>query len=167
LANNTDYKDTFDLAPGCYSIILEDSDHDGISFWYSSQVEGETAGNFRVRKVGGSIVEAFVGDFGKYHRYDFSVGFAVGINENESADEFLVFPNPSSDKIRIEYVGNLGKELQVQILDMNGRVVKHGSMLNNNNSYAEELFVNDMQAGYYLIRVVGENRTRTTSFVKQ
>jgi hypothetical protein len=55
----------------------------------------------------------------------------------------------------------------MQILDMNGRVVKHGSMLNNNNSYAEELFVNDLQAGYYFIRVIGENGTRTTSFVKQ
>lgn len=167
LSNSTDYKDTFDLAPGCYSIILEDSDHDGISFWYSSQVEGETSGSFRIRKVGGSIIETFPGDFGKYHRYDFSVGFGVGMNENESADEFLVFPNPSTDKIRIEYVGNLGKELQVQILDMNGRVVKNSTMLNNNNSYAEELFVNDMQAGYYLIRVVGENGSRTTSFVKQ
>jgi hypothetical protein len=67
LTNTTTYKDTFDLAPGCYSIILEDSDNDGISFWYSQQVEGESAGAFRIKKVGGVFIENFEPDFGNYN----------------------------------------------------------------------------------------------------
>ena len=32
LANTTEYRDTFQLEPGCYSLELYDSDHDGIGF---------------------------------------------------------------------------------------------------------------------------------------
>ena len=59
--------------------------------WYSSQVEGETAGAFRLRKVGGSYIEIFPGDFGSYHRFDFSVGFELGIDETPALNEIKVF----------------------------------------------------------------------------
>lgn len=167
LANTTEYKDTFDLAPGCYSLILEDSDDDGIGFWYSAQVEGETTGGFRVRKVGGSMMEIFPSDFGSYHRYNFSVGFALDLNEEVKNNELLVFPNPSSDKIRVELVGNVGNNAKIEVVDMNGRVVKHQAVNNNNQTYAADFQVNDLQNGYYLVRVSGDNGSETTPFVKQ
>lgn len=167
LANTTEYKDTFDLASGCYSLILEDSDDDGIGFWYSAQVEGETTGGFRVRKVGGSMMEIFPADFGSYHRYDFSVGFALDLNEEVKNNELLVFPNPSADKIRVELVGNVGNNAKIEVVDMNGRVVKHQAVNNNNQTYAADFQVNDLQSGYYLVRVSGDNGSETTPFVKQ
>jgi hypothetical protein len=167
LTNTTDYKDTFNLASGCYSIILEDSDDDGIGFWYSSQTEGETTGGFRVRKVGGSIVEIFPADFGSYHRYDFSVGFTLGLDEVMLENELLVFPNPSSDKIRVELVGNVGNNAFIEIIDMNGRVVKKQAVQNNNQTYAADFGVNDLQNGYYMVRVSGDNGSQTTPFMKQ
>lgn len=167
LQNSTEYKDTFDLAPGCYAIIVEDSDHDGLSFWYSAQVEGETAGFFRVREVGGSIIENFNTDFGKYHRYDFSVGFTVSTDKNELADEFLVFPNPSSDKIRVEYVGNLGEELTVQIIDLNGRVLETRTTTSVNYASGVEFNINQLNSGMYFVNISGGLGSRTTQFVKQ
>lgn len=167
LQNTTEYKDTFDLSPGCYALILEDSDHDGIGFWYSSQVEGETAGFFRVREVGGSMVENFTTDFGAYHRYDFTVGFTVGIENNDLEDEFLVFPNPSTDKIRVEYVGNLGEELEVQLLDLNGRVLQSKISTPDNYVVGTDFEVNDLNAGVYLVKLIGAKGIRTTQFVKQ
>ncbi len=167
LQNSTEYKDTFDLAPGCYSIIVEDSDHDGLSFWYSAQVEGETAGNFRVREVGGSIVEVLNADFGKYARYDFTIGFTVDVPENELADEFLVSPNPSSDKIRVEYVGNLGAEAVVEILDLNGRILMTEKLINLGNTYGIDFAVDQLNSGMYFVKINGELGTRTTQFIKQ
>ncbi len=167
LTNNTDYKDTFNLAPGCYSLILEDSDDDGIGFWYSAQVEGETTGGFRVRKVGGAMMEIFPSDFGSYHRYDFSVGFTLGLDEEVLNNELLVFPNPSADKIRVELVGNVGNNAKIEVIDMNGRVVKHQSVYNNNQTYAADFQVSDLQNGYYLVRVSGDNGSETTPFIKQ
>lgn len=167
LTNTTEYKDTFDLAPGCYSIIIDDSDDDGLSFWYSAQVEGETAGFFRIREVGGSIVETFPGDFGSYHRYDFTVGFTLNTGKNEMADEFMVFPNPSFDKIRVEYVGNLGEELTVEILDLNGRVIQSKITTSANYAMGIDFDINDLHSGMYIVRLLGGKGSRTTQFVKQ
>lgn len=168
LTNTTDYKDTFNLAPGCYSIILEDSDNDGLAFWYSSQVEGETAGSFRIRKVGGSIVKTFPGDFGSYYRYNFSVGFALGLEEQAlAANELMVFPNPSSDKIRVELVGNVGSNARAEIIDMNGRIIRSQQVSSNNQTYGVDFRIDDLQNGYYLVRVSGNNGSETTPFIKQ
>lgn len=167
LTNNTDYKDTFNLAPGCYSLILEDSDDDGLGFWYSAQVEGETTGSFRVRKVSGAMQEIFPADFGSYHRYNFSVGFALNLDEEVKDNELLVFPNPSLDKIRVELVGNVGNHARIELIDMNGRVVKHQAVMNTNQTYAADFQVSDLQNGYYLVRVSGDNGSEITPFIKQ
>lgn len=167
LTNTTDYKDTFDLAPGCYSVILEDSDDDGIGFWYSSQTEGETTGGFRLRKVGGSMYEIFPADFGSYHRYDFSVGFGLGLDENEYKNELNAFPNPATNKVRVEYIGNIGETAQIEIVDMNGRVIKTTQVLTDNATYSTDFDLTDVYSGYYLIRVIGMNGSQTIPFVKQ
>jgi hypothetical protein len=168
LENLTQYKDTFDLAPGCYSIILEDSDHDGIGFWYSSQVEGETSGQFRLRQVGGGYLEFFPADFGKYHRYDFSVGFSVGVPDNGMIDEeLLLFPNPASEEVRIEFNGNLGDHVSVTVLDANGRVLKQVNKETVNNFLEIDLPVGDLKAGMYFIQVSGSQGIRLSQFIKQ
>jgi hypothetical protein len=168
LENLTQYKDTFDLAPGCYSIVLEDSDHDGIGFWYSSQVEGETSGQFRLRQVGGGYLEFFPADFGKYHRYDFSVGFSVGLPDNGMIDEeLLVFPNPADEEVRIEFNGNLGEDLTVIVLDANGRVLKQVKTASQNNFVGIDLPVGDLEAGIYFIQVSGSQGIRLSQFIKQ
>jgi hypothetical protein len=167
LTNNADYKDTFNLAPGCYSVILEDSDNDGIGFWYSAQVEGETTGGFRVKKVGGSMMEIFPADFGSYHRYDFSVGFALGLEEEVIDNQLMVFPNPATEQVRVELVGNVGNNASIQVIDMNGRIVKQQAVQNLNQTYAADFRINDLQNGYYLVKVSGDNGSETTPFVKQ
>ena len=80
----TTYKDTFDLAPGCYSITLEDTDSDGIGFWYSAIPvidggEGETNdGTFRIKKVGGPVVKTLDRDFGNYSKFNFLRWICIG-----------------------------------------------------------------------------------------
>ena len=121
--NQTQYKDTFNLQPGCYSIIVEDSDNDGLAFLYSSQVEGETSGNMKIRKVGGSYIEFFSSDFGSYHRYDFSVGFTLGLNEMELGHTISIFPNPSNGMTTIEVEGAVNNDASLEIYNVMGRKV--------------------------------------------
>jgi hypothetical protein len=166
LTNQTQYKDTFDLAPGCYSIIIEDTDHDGLSFWYSSQVEGETAGTMRLRQVGGSYIEFFPGDFGHYHRYDFSVGFTMDITENELKHEINIFPNPSSGNTTIEISGLVDHHAELEIVDLSGRVIHREDM--NASQYFAESFVDVtmFRSGSYLIRIKTGKSVYTKSFSK-
>lgn len=167
LANSTEYKDTFNLSPGCYSIIIEDSDQDGLAFWYSQQVEGETSGFMRVKAVGGAIIESFPGDFGKYHRYDFSVGFQVGLEEWADKDEFYVFPNPAKDQVQLEYFGNIGKSASCSIVDVNGRVLQQQTLTHSNNAYITQFDINELQNGCYFIRLDGASGSKVTQFIKQ
>jgi hypothetical protein len=167
LTNQTQYKDTFNLAPGCYSIIIEDTDSDGLSFWYSSQVEGETAGTMRLRQVGGGYIEFFPGDFGSYHRYDFSVGFTVDLPENEMKHEIAVFPNPSNGLTTIEVSGAVNNDASLEILDLTGRLI-YSEKMNANANFAESFVdVSTYKSGTYLVKIITNDRVYTKSLVKQ
>ena len=166
LTNNTQYKDTFDLAPGCYSIVLTDTDDDGLSFWYSAQVEGETAGAFRLRKVGGSYIEIFPGDFGSHHRYDFSVGFSLGIDEAILSNEISVYPNPVINELTIEIEGKIDGAARIEITDLSGRILINDQM-NATGTFAEYITqVSDFKKGTYVIKVYTTNGVSTSKFVK-
>jgi len=168
LANSTQYRDTFNLDPGCYSIILEDSDDDGIGFWYSSQVEGETTGSFRVRLVGGGTIETFPTDFGKYHRYDFSVGFTLGLTDKAGADENLViFPNPATENVRAEFNGYLGTALRIEIVDAKGRILKSVPTQQEGSFIGADIPVSDLTNGLYFITLHGSDGSKTAQFIKQ
>ena len=166
LQNNFQYKDTFDLEPGCYSIVLTDRDDDGLSFWYSSQVEGETAGAFRLRKVGGSYIEIFPGDFGSHHRFDFSVGFELGLDETAVLNEIKVFPNPVLNELTIEIEGKIDGSAHIEIQDLSGRILVSDAM-NATNSFAEYITdVSDFRKGSYVVKIFTDNGTSTSKFVK-
>jgi hypothetical protein len=167
LTNQTQYKDTFNLAPGCYSIIIEDTDSDGLSFWYSSQVEGETAGSMRLRLVGGSYIEFFPGDFGNYHRYDFSVGFTMDVPENDLTHEIAIFPNPSSGLTTVEVSGAVNNDASLEILDLTGRLI-HSEKMNATANFAESFVdVSSYKSGTYLVKIKTNDRVYTKSLVKQ
>ena len=165
--NDTDYKDTFDLAAGCYSIILEDSDNDGIGFWYSAQVEGETTGTFRLRLIGGSFIEFFPADFGNFHRYNFSVGFTVNTEETNLDHEIVVFPNPNDGVFDIELSGFVGNEAELQIFDLMGREVFKEKMNAHSNFASSKVELLNVPAGHYLIKVVTARGVYTNEFVKK
>ena len=167
LSNQTQYKDTFDLAPGCYSVIIEDTDNDGLSFWYSAQVEGETSGQMRLRYVGGSYIELFPGDFGRYHRYDFSVGFGVGMQEVKLDHEIAVFPNPTAGLTTIEISGNVANEAILEIYDLMGRKWLRENMNATQNFAESQLDLSALPAGPYVARIVTNAQVYAKQFIKQ
>ena len=166
MTNNTNYKDTFDLAPGCYSVILEDTDHDGIAFWASNQFEGETSGQMKVRLVGGSYIEVFNGDFGHYNRWDFSVGFALGQDELELTHEIAVFPNPTSGQTTIEVSGFVNGKADMVIYDLMGRPVHSEGMIATNNFAEAHPDLTGLRSGRYIVKIVTNDQVYTKEFIK-
>lgn len=167
LTNTTLYQDTFDLAPGCYSIILEDLDNDGIGFWYSAQVEGETTGTFRLRLVGGTWIEFFPADFGNFHRYNFSVGFTVNTEEQELDHEIVIFPNPNGGAFDIELSGYVGNDAELQIFDLMGREILREKMNAQSNFASSKVELLDTPAGHYIVKIVTAKGVYTEEFVIQ
>lgn len=168
MANSTTYKDTFDLAPGCYSIIIEDSDNDGLSFWYSAQVQGETAGSMRIKLVGGVILEYFEADFGNYNQWNFTVGYDLGVKDlGELEEEVNIYPNPNNGVFDIEISGNIDHDARLQIYDIMGREILNEKM-NAKVDFADaKVDLQHIQGGHYIAKIVTPYGVYTKEFVKQ
>lgn len=167
MSNQTHYKDTFNLDPGCYSIILTDTDNDGLSFWYSSQVEGETAGNFMVRKVGGATIETFPGDFGNYHRYNFSIGLEnLSTKELEKESELFIYPNPSNGEFYIDLGGKINKEAHLLVLDLSGRIILEKEMNTTSSSAETTINLKQQPNGVYFVKVITGTAVYTKQIIK-
>lgn len=169
LTNNTEYKDTFDLEPGCYTVELYDSDHDGLGFWYSSQVEGETTGFLRLRQINPSqVLWVAINDFGHYVSHSFTVGYALGTDEEKVNYGLDVFPNPSEGIFNLTIDNFQGDQVSLQVFNEMGALV-HSDQITDNNAegyYQKELNLSHLADGIYLVKVISDRQAVTRRIVK-
>ncbi|MBR5663838.1 MAG: T9SS type A sorting domain-containing protein, partial [Bacteroidales bacterium] len=82
--------------------------------------------------------------------------YFIGIEENqENAGKMALYPNPASNVVRIEGVDNEMAD-EIVIYDLAGRAVKK-------YQYCNELNINDLQNGVYLLRVIMNDGSCETS----
>jgi hypothetical protein len=86
----------------------------------------------------------------------------LGIAEN-SLLEWNVFPNPANDKITISLSSDEKLE-EIQIIDITGRVVKQWYWENGSQM---TLDIEDVPNGYFILKLVDENRYWTKKLVVQ
>ncbi|WP_070137865.1 T9SS type A sorting domain-containing protein [Crocinitomix algicola] len=170
LENETEYRDTMNLPTGCYTLELTDSDHDGISFWYSAAAEGETAGYLRLRQVGGGMIKTFDPDFGAYTSYSFSVGYAVGIDEEEEVNYNLsVYPNPNQGEFTLTLDNFIGENIALEIYNELGANVYNENIGNMNEvGYLQKnMDLSSLSEGVYILRVISDKKSVTRRIVIQ
>ncbi len=81
-------------------------------------------------------------------------GYFVGVDENQEV-AFDIYPNPAQNTVHIE---GLDTELcnEIVIYDMTGRIVKR-------YPYRNELNVSELQNGAYMIRIINNDGSYSTS----
>jgi hypothetical protein len=67
----------------------------------------------------------------------------------------IVYPNPSDAIFNFEYYGEQVTELKVEILDLNGRIVKNQTI---NNSNVIQLNCAELASGMYFYRCSNQNK---------
>ncbi len=104
-------KDTLDLEPGAYRLILTDESGDGLEFWAHPESGG---GEARLSDKDGNIIKLFEPDCGSGFSYDFKIG-----RDPEPADPELrqirLYPRRTTGKIRLSYVSNKEYDVKVKI----------------------------------------------------
>jgi hypothetical protein len=112
-------------------------------------------------------VEIFPGDFGRYHRYNFSVGFALGEEEKELKHQVDVFPNPTSGMVTIEVSGQIKGEADLYIFDLMGRMVHSESMICTSTFAEAHPDLSHLIPGQYIIKVVGQDMVYSKHLMKK
>ncbi|MBL7799709.1 MAG: T9SS type A sorting domain-containing protein [Chitinophagales bacterium] len=97
---------------------------------------------------------------------DTVVSTSTSINDPSLADmQFRMFPNPASSEIVMAFDVKETSNVAIDILDMNGRVVKN--VVNStfgNKTVALTEDIRDLQNGLYIARVVSETKTSLYKF---
>ena len=83
----------------------------------------------------------------------------TGINKS-TADKLHLYPNPAKDKL---YISQLNEKSGVEIYNLQGSL-----MLKDNKVFdGKSVDVSDFQKGVYIVKIIGNDLVKTTSFIKR
>lgn len=149
MSNGTLYRDTLDLAMGCYTFEVFDTDDDGMDFFANN----DGVGSIRFREVDGPFLESFEADFGGGLKHNFTIGYTVDVPEIESITEFKVFPNPSNGIFQFEMNGFQNKDLTLEVFNTMGQKVHQETFVNTGKFMAEALNLSFLASGVYIVKL--------------
>ena len=81
------------------------------------------------------------------------------LDMSHNPDAVSVYPNPFTDKIYLKNASDETAAMDVSILDVSGKVIKHAGSLRSN----EPVDLQELAAGYYMVRV----ETAEGAFIKR
>lgn len=180
LQNNTQYRDTVELAPGCYQFYIHDTEGNGLSYPFNN----DGSGSIRLTSLGlvtggtGFFLKDLQNNFGKAEIFNFSIGYDVTQGADSLADStwvpqngglgndtaetvsvtpvqqtqsFDVYPNPTHDLFYVTLKGKIGN-FRMTLFNEVGQLVKIKDH-DFGASIQSHLSVSDLPKGMYYLRI--------------
>lgn len=93
--------------------------------------------------------------------------YAVSITHQKKEPELVVYPNPSSDFININYSNEQGSWVELSIIDPLGRIYKDlGRLYLDYSRFSERIDISDLQEGLYFLQLKNsQGKISTQNFV--
>jgi hypothetical protein len=82
-----------------------------------------------------------------------NVQFSIGINQITDIDFIHVYPNPANDKVTLQFNMNKQSDLEIRIVDLNGRTVFFDQKKDAKGEMLFEYDVNNFNPGMYFIHL--------------
>ncbi len=155
---NTTFTDNFELADGCYKLVVRDSGGDGVEWWANP---GQGTGFIRILADSGIPLKIFEPDFGGGFEYSFSTTFPVSSEDLEFLTSIELFPNPASDFVSVKGE-NLSEATIYLVNSMGQKVAKNIVPLNSN---IVKLDVSDIGTGIFYVVIEKEELMTTRKLV--
>lgn len=160
---NTVYVDTLTLPDGCYTLQIDDTDDDGISFWANS----DGSGYFRIFNGNtNAILYQVQPDFGSGSIVPFTVNSPLSFEELERKIDFSVYPNPNNGQFTIDAKSEKPQDWRLGLMDVQGRFIWHEEV-----KQASEVTLSPntghLPAGVYLLNIQTEGTTTVQKVVIQ
>lgn len=147
---NTQYRDTFNLAVGCYTLKISDTDDDGINFWANNDGNGSAF----IRRIAGGVVKNINPDFGGSSIFNFTVGSALSYDKLNLKTKLDLYPNPAKNEFSI--LGEDLGDLKVRIYNSLGQEI---SIPFNRSENEVKFNTSDSPRGIYsIVLAMGSER---------
>jgi len=173
MSNATIYKDDIELPPGCYTLQVEDSGDDGLSYWYWDAI-GENVGSGSAsfkRYINDAVqltVKGFQSEFGRNLFFDFVLPMTSNNKDLTEARRFSAYPNPAYDQLTVELEGFEDQRLRLQLYSLTGQLMVEEQLPRDGVNFVQhQLDMSALPAGVYLLKVQGRARVWTREVVKQ
>ena len=93
-------------------------------------------------------------------------GTATGVEDHTSIINGLnVYPNPSTDNISIDFILTQSQNVKIQMIDLNGKMVKEVALGTVNGSAKYSMSVDGIAKGEYFINVIANEGTETKKII--
>ena len=115
-----------------------------------------------------TINDYFQGDTGTLNSWSVEVCYVQATLDSESfgLDNFTLYPNPNNGNFTIQFNSNSGNEIKVNVHDIRGREIFNKSY-DNNGFFNENLQLDNVQSGVYLVTVQDGSRKEVKKIVIQ
>lgn len=164
LSANTTYNEVMTLPAGCYTFRITDSGDDGLYYWATP---GNGTGFARWRE-NGTNVKIFEPEFGKFIQYDFWMDGYVSNEEQLTARQMTLFPNPSNGEFTLQLTGYMDQDVDIAVYDLMGKQVFQSHFQTGSADYIREsIDLTTFANGNYILKVIAGGTVESMSMVKQ
>lgn len=87
-------------------------------------------------------------------------------NIETSTHDFTVYPNPANQEVNVKFKSD-ERELKVEIIDTKGSVVSTQKINSSKGYYDEKINISNLSTGIYFIKVNGNKKSLTKTFIKK
>ncbi len=97
---------------------------------------------------------------------NFPISLSNGINIIDKSLIYSIFPNPTNGIVTIKIDGLTGN-LDLQILNIQGKVIRTEEIINNKQSYTQDIDLSIYPKGIYLVKLINNNFAKVEKIVLQ
>jgi hypothetical protein len=152
LGSNTSYADTLRLAPGCYTLSVNDTGCDGFAWWANA---GAGNGTMRLLDLNNTVLRSISGDFGCQYKLRFNVTQALAAKPAQALAALDVYPNPAQDgRFTLDLNLPTRQDVQLRVRSVTGQLV-YSSTLPRVQATKHALDLHQLPAGVYLLECRG------------
>jgi len=97
---------------------------------------------------------------------DIIISESMGVEDYEVSD-FMIYPNPSSGNLYIEFVPESMDFVEISLYDITGRRVKHELFRESTALFKANLNYHDIKAGVYFVKINNGDKSTAKQWIKK
>ena len=164
LESNTVYSESFDLAQGCYQLLLNDSGGDGLEWWANPN---QGSGYMKVKDADGNVLYNFEPDFGSFEIYEFGMGAITSVHLQKQTPFTSVYPNPATDHLTVIVKNSGNNPIKLQLMNSMNSLMMEKSVTTHEDTFRTDLIIGDLPSGIYLLKIESGNFSTVRKIVKK